>query len=435
MVSTAVCAVALGGNSLRGSANNGASSGTNRNLRCMADVPSSALPDIPNKKGKTNWVEKAGGLPKLIERVAKHLQAEGRTTSVAIATAVNWAKKMCATGTAFGGKVKVGAKAQAAACKAVASWEAKKGASKARSVAEANIDMDAAWSALLEGEELAPEVESLLIGIVESSTEESLTPTESKVLSELAEAHFWVDKLDNAQKERKGLEETRTDGDSVVRLRTREVYYRKRLEEATGFFDPKKHPRNRKGEFRDVLGMLGGESKSAFRIGTNIEAIEAGKKSLGEGQKVRVADLRTGDVIKGTNAPITNIVRSDNGRLEIGIKGKGVHRMRSELPITIEPRQKPANTFMNAERANIIRAVENGQSGVLVPVENGVSIKITTADGGKREYVVTGSGPDTPYTNAQVAANDAMQRADKDNPERKALKRSALRSNPNRSKR
>jgi peptidoglycan hydrolase-like protein with peptidoglycan-binding domain len=88
--------------------------------------------------GKQNWVEKAGGLPSLIERVAKHLHYEkGRPIGVAIATAVNWSKKMCASGTAFGGKVKVGAPAQARACAAVASWEAKKGRSKARSLAEA----------------------------------------------------------------------------------------------------------------------------------------------------------------------------------------------------------------------------------------------------------------------------------------------------------
>lgn len=43
-----------------------------------------------------------------------------------IATAVNWAKKVCATGKAFGGRVKVSKLVKAAACKAVASWEAKK---------------------------------------------------------------------------------------------------------------------------------------------------------------------------------------------------------------------------------------------------------------------------------------------------------------------
>jgi hypothetical protein len=86
----------------------------------------------PIGHGGDNWVTRSGGLPLLIRRVANHLLEQGKTESTAIATAVNWAKKMCATGTAFGGKVKVGAKAQAAACKAVAEWEKKKAASHAK---------------------------------------------------------------------------------------------------------------------------------------------------------------------------------------------------------------------------------------------------------------------------------------------------------------
>ena len=71
----------------------------------------------------------------------KHLHYEkGRSISVAIATAINHAKKMCASGTAFGGKVKVSAKAQSVACKAVAEWEAKKARSKGKKVAEAEQD-------------------------------------------------------------------------------------------------------------------------------------------------------------------------------------------------------------------------------------------------------------------------------------------------------
>lgn len=98
------------------------------------------LPAIPNKPGVSNWVEKAGGLPSLIERVARHLQAKGRTVGAAIATAVNWAKKMCATGRAFGGKVPVGARAKAAACRAVASWEAKKASGSAQEAVFAEVD-------------------------------------------------------------------------------------------------------------------------------------------------------------------------------------------------------------------------------------------------------------------------------------------------------
>jgi len=74
-----------------------------------------------------NWVEKAGGLPKYIKRIAKHLQEKGMDESRAIATAVNAAKKMCSTGdTNFPGKQDVNPGSRAEACAAVAEWEAKK---------------------------------------------------------------------------------------------------------------------------------------------------------------------------------------------------------------------------------------------------------------------------------------------------------------------
>lgn len=83
-----------------------------------------------------NWVTEVGGLPMLIRRVAHHLIDKGRSESTAIATAVNWAKKMCSTGRAFGGKVKVSAKAQSAACSAVAEWERKKAEAHAKVLGE-----------------------------------------------------------------------------------------------------------------------------------------------------------------------------------------------------------------------------------------------------------------------------------------------------------
>jgi hypothetical protein len=94
--------------------------------------PSSVYPGLERVPGEQNWVDQVQGLPSLVERVAKHLHYEkGYTISRAIATAVNWNKKMCSTGTAFGGKVKVGARAKAAACRAVAQWERKKGQARA----------------------------------------------------------------------------------------------------------------------------------------------------------------------------------------------------------------------------------------------------------------------------------------------------------------
>jgi hypothetical protein len=79
-----------------------------------------------------NWVSKAGGLPKFIDRIKKHLEAKGMLESHAIATAVNVVKKMCATGdTNFPGKQNVNAGSKAEACAAVADWEAKKAKAKA----------------------------------------------------------------------------------------------------------------------------------------------------------------------------------------------------------------------------------------------------------------------------------------------------------------
>jgi hypothetical protein len=79
-----------------------------------------------------NWVEKTGGLPSYIKRIAKHVRASGKSESQAIAIAVNAAKKMCATGDVnFPGKQSVNAGSRAEACKAVAEWEAKKKAAKA----------------------------------------------------------------------------------------------------------------------------------------------------------------------------------------------------------------------------------------------------------------------------------------------------------------
>jgi hypothetical protein len=53
------------------------------------DHSSSTHPDLPNKPGVTNWVERSGGLPSFIKRVAKHIMYDGGLSeSHAIAAAV-----------------------------------------------------------------------------------------------------------------------------------------------------------------------------------------------------------------------------------------------------------------------------------------------------------------------------------------------------------
>lgn len=94
---------------------------------------SHAYPDLERVPGKQNWVDKAGGLPSYIERIAKHLHYEqGMTISHAIATAVNTVKRWCKGGTVSktggpeGGQ-NVTAKTKAQACAALAEWDAKRG--------------------------------------------------------------------------------------------------------------------------------------------------------------------------------------------------------------------------------------------------------------------------------------------------------------------
>lgn len=68
--------------------------------------------------GPDNWVEKAGGLPSYIERIAKHIHSDsGLSISHSIASAVNRVKVLCAKG-------------NAQACAAVASWEKKKASTR-----------------------------------------------------------------------------------------------------------------------------------------------------------------------------------------------------------------------------------------------------------------------------------------------------------------
>jgi hypothetical protein len=85
-----------------------------------------------NVSPKQNWVDKVGGLPDYIDRIAVHLVEKGMDRSRAIATAVNVAKKMCATGDInFPGLQHVNPGSRAEACKAVADWERKKAQAKA----------------------------------------------------------------------------------------------------------------------------------------------------------------------------------------------------------------------------------------------------------------------------------------------------------------
>lgn len=77
---------------------------------------------------KANWVEKKGGLPDYVCRIAKHLIAKGMSKQHAIATAINVVKRMCKSGDLnYPGIQQANAASRAEACAAVARWESMKG--------------------------------------------------------------------------------------------------------------------------------------------------------------------------------------------------------------------------------------------------------------------------------------------------------------------
>jgi hypothetical protein len=76
-------------------------------------------------------VDKEGGLPRYIERIACHIHFDrGEPIPDAIAAAVNDTKRMCSTGESNFGHVH--AAVQSEACSAVADWERMKASAHAK---------------------------------------------------------------------------------------------------------------------------------------------------------------------------------------------------------------------------------------------------------------------------------------------------------------
>jgi 8-oxo-dGTP pyrophosphatase MutT (NUDIX family) len=98
-------------------------------LAGFGGLPNPSNQDIALAK---NWVDQQGGLPQYIKRIADHLKGKGMDTSRAIATGVNAAKKMCASGDLnWPGIQQVNPGSKAEACAAIEKWEAMKAAAKA----------------------------------------------------------------------------------------------------------------------------------------------------------------------------------------------------------------------------------------------------------------------------------------------------------------
>lgn len=103
-----------------------------------------------------NWVDACGGLPKYIKRITKHLKEKGMPESQAIATAVNAAKKMCASGDVnFPGKQNVNAGSRAEACTAVAEWEKLKACAARKRATNASAARAVEWAAEMDGQPYA----------------------------------------------------------------------------------------------------------------------------------------------------------------------------------------------------------------------------------------------------------------------------------------
>jgi hypothetical protein len=182
----------------------------------LVEVKSSAYPGLERVPGKQNWVDYAGGLPDYIERIAKHIHYEhGKPIGTAIAMAVGTVKRWCRGGevavSAKGGVSKthgVSAATKAKACAALASWEAKRKAGSA--VKEAATGED--------------------VGVL-------------AVRRACVEALSLDDPIDDMSQQ------------DALRI-LHEVEVMEAAYPVSIHFDPRLHPRNRQGEFRDILGRL-----------------------------------------------------------------------------------------------------------------------------------------------------------------------------------
>lgn len=88
--------------------------------------------DALDHSPKKNWVEKNGGLPPYIHKIAVALTKSGKSTSAAISIAISRVKKWAAGGD------DVDADTRAKSIKAVAEWEALKAKSKGKNLVKAS---------------------------------------------------------------------------------------------------------------------------------------------------------------------------------------------------------------------------------------------------------------------------------------------------------
>jgi hypothetical protein len=86
-----------------------------------------------DKSPNSNWVERAGGLPHYVVRIARHVAAKGHTDTDSIKIAIATARKWCATGEVYQwpGIQMINLGRRSEACAAIAEWDAKRAAARA----------------------------------------------------------------------------------------------------------------------------------------------------------------------------------------------------------------------------------------------------------------------------------------------------------------
>ncbi len=222
----------------------------------MADGPKIPLKDKP---GSNNWVDASGGLPDYIKRIAEHIKGENPEwdDGHCIATAVNQVKKWAAGGE--GATAKTKAKAAAA----LAQWEAKKASTHASIQGDSDLALAAA---ALDDEfdegayRLALAAERASVG---STVEDDLDLVDGD--AEIDEGRYML----AIQSERAAR------GIPLAGLTERRLDLSRSEDDTLNMaihFDPQKHPRGLKGQFRSVVGGLKPGEKVELPDGISIES-------------------------------------------------------------------------------------------------------------------------------------------------------------------
>lgn len=225
----------------------------------LAEVKSAAYPTLERVPGKQNWVDYAGGLPDYIERVAKHIHYEGgHPIGKAIAMAVGTMRRWCSGGTAsvrggVSGPSHVNADTKAKACKALAEWEAKKKAGGA-------------------AQKLAEALDPGVLAVGQALQEAAMLDLPDEYVSIKEAVRI--------------LEAVGAHGAHFP---------------SSIHWDPSLHPRNRTGQFRDILNTLlnqSGGGEVTLPHGVSVRKRGGGKLEVVRGGEVVSRSANAGDAAK-----------------------------------------------------------------------------------------------------------------------------------------